>query len=118
VFFANFVVIFLFHLLRDKQDDGLPVCKITLTRCVIFFIKSWLRCVSLIGNPVEIGSGPAAVTPAFHCKSVKDPFSLELPLFRLIDMGRLLKGRGSQKTCLGVLLLVCGQRNRRQQPKG
>jgi hypothetical protein len=25
-------------------------------------------------------------------------------------MGRLLKGRGSQKTCLGVLLSVCGQR--------
>ena len=56
--------------------------------------------------------------PGFSLQSVKNPFSLDLPLFRLIVMGRLLKGRGSQKTCLDVLLLVCGQRNKRQQLKG
>jgi hypothetical protein len=69
VLFVNFVVIFLFHLLSDKLDDVLPVCIITLTHCAIFFIKDGLGCVSLIGNPVKIGSGPAAVTPAFRCKA-------------------------------------------------
>jgi hypothetical protein len=31
-----------------------------------------------------------------------------MPLFRLIGMGRLPKGRGSQKTCLGDLPPLCG----------
>ena len=39
---------------------------ITLTHYAILHIKEVLRCVSLIGNPVEIGSGPAAVTPNFY----------------------------------------------------
>jgi len=36
-----------------------------LTRCDIFLTNTQLRCERLIGNPVEIGSGPAAVTLAF-----------------------------------------------------
>jgi len=81
---------------------------IILTQCVNFSMNSALRCTSLIGNPVKIGSGPAAVTPAFRLTAIGNSFSLDSPLFRLIVMGRLLKGRGSQKTCLDMLLFVCG----------
>ncbi len=36
---------------------------IILTQCVNLSMSNALRCTSLIGNPVKIGSGPAAVTP-------------------------------------------------------
>ena len=67
--------------------------------------------LSLIGNPVKIGDGPAAVTLPFSefvwektfeiCKGLgkKEPFWPWCATFR-IWMGRPLKGRGSQKTCL------------------
>jgi len=57
------------------------------------------RCVCLIGNPVEIGSGPAAVTPPFSNKE-KEPAQPWVSLFCRNEMGRPLNGWGSQKTCL------------------
>jgi hypothetical protein len=47
---------------------AIAICIITLTHSTILSIKSELRCASLIGNPVGIGSGPAAVTPVLHWK--------------------------------------------------
>jgi hypothetical protein len=41
----------------------------TLTQYINFFMNSASRCTNLIGNPVKIGSGPAAVTPDFRCKA-------------------------------------------------
>jgi len=67
--------------------------------------------LSLIGNPVKIGDGPAAVTLPFSefiwkktfeiFKGLwkKEPFWPLYATFRM-RMGRSLKGRGSQKTCL------------------
>ncbi len=54
--------------------------------------------VSLIGNPVKIGDGPAAVIPPFL--SGKDPFDLCVSLSGYSRMGRQSKGWVSQKTCL------------------
>lgn len=57
----------------------------------------------LIGNPVEVGSGPAAVTPPFSSSLEKgNSFGLSESLFRSIGMGRPPKERGSQKTCPGA----------------
>jgi len=56
--------------------------------------------LSLIGNPVKIGDGPAAVTlPFSEFVWKKEPFWPLYATFQ-IRMGRPLKGRGSQKTCL------------------
>ena len=52
-----------------NSDLALPECIITLTSWVGLYIAGGSRCVSLIGNPVKIGSGPAAVTPAFRGKA-------------------------------------------------
>jgi hypothetical protein len=54
--------------------------------------------LSLIGNPVQIRDGPAAVIPPFFRKG--NLFSNTMPLFWKSGMGRPLKRRESQKTCL------------------
>jgi len=53
----------------------------------------------LIGNPVRIGSGPAAVT-SFWPFWAENPFTFCVTV-RHFWMGRPLKGEGSQKTCHG-----------------
>jgi hypothetical protein len=64
-----------------------------------FHLSCVTRCrYGLIGNPVQSGSGPAAVTPPFGEKG--NLFGYFRPLFRKSGMGRLPNGRGSQKTCL------------------
>ena len=61
------------------------------------------RCrLGLIGNPVQIGSGPAAVAPPFFNRK-REPDQPWMPLFRYNEMGRSLNGRGSQKTCLASI---------------
>lgn len=56
---------------------------------------------SMIGNPVEVGDGPAAVTLPLFYNERGTPLAEGGPLFRRGEMGRPLRGRGSQKTCLG-----------------
>jgi len=56
--------------------------------------------LSLIGNPVKIGDGPAAVTPPLANHVLVKGTLLATVRHCRIWMGRLPKGRGSQKTCL------------------
>ena len=68
---------------------------------ISFYIKLQLlfRCsCSSIGNPVKVGDGPAAVVLPFP-DGKGNPFSLVCHCSRP-GMGRPLKGRESQKTCL------------------
>lgn len=59
--------------------------------------------MSLMGNPVKDGDGPAAVTPPFSSRIIeKGPLSAFVCHCSLEGMGRPLEGRGSQKTCLGI----------------
>jgi len=64
---------------------------------------------NLIGNPVKIRDGPAAVTPYLLKKGLFQPLCATVPLFRPFHetgpdgMGRLLKKRRSQKTCLNKI---------------
>ena len=67
--------------------------------------------MGLIGNPVQTGSGPAAVTPTLvkyvpSQATSGEPFSQRMPLFRFSETGRLLNVRRSQKTCLTTLPLA------------
>jgi hypothetical protein len=74
--------------------------KKTLDKKTILRLWEPARCrYGLIGNPVTIGSGPAAVTPPF-LEREGNLLGLLMPLFRISEMGRLLSGRGSQKTYL------------------
>jgi hypothetical protein len=52
----------------------------------------------------EFGDGPAAVIPPFSEKKKGTLSANSWPLsLDKLGMGRLLKGRESQKTCLGIL---------------
>jgi len=64
---------------------------------------------NLIGNPVKIRDGPAAVNPHLLKKGLFQPLYATVPLFGPFHetgpdgMGRLLKKRRSQKTCLNKI---------------